>query len=108
MVVEIPQEAESSPMLKDVLFACHSLGMSVRFIPISEAEDEDWVTGHGKDRYIVTLLARKITARKIAAVSRIIADNGLNIDHIIRRSGRISLFDDVEDQKACVELSVRG
>lgn len=108
MVVEVPQEAESSPILKDVLFACHSLDMSVRFIPISEAEYEEWVAGQGKDRYIVTLLARKITARQIAAVSRIIADNGLNIDHINRLSGRISLSDDVSDQKACVELSVRG
>jgi phosphoserine phosphatase len=82
--------------------------MSVRFIPISEAEYEDWVTGQGKDRYIVTLLARKITARQIAAVSRIIAEHGLNIDHINRLSGRISLQHEAEDQKACVELSVRG
>lgn len=108
MVVEVPVASESSPILKDVLFACHGLGMSVRFIPISEAEYEDWVAGQGKDRYIVTLLARKITARQIAAVSRIIADNGLNIDHINRLSGRISLQSDAADQKACVELSVRG
>lgn len=108
MVVEVPRESDSSPILKDVLFACHGLGMSVRFIPISEAEYEDWVTGQGKDRYIVTLLARKITARQIAAVSRIIAEHGLNIDHVNRLSGRISLLEDADDQKACVELSVRG
>ena len=108
MVVEVPKESDSSPILKDVLFACHGLGMSVRFIPISEAEYEDWVTGQGKDRYIVTLLARKITARQIAAVSCIIAEHGLNIDHINRLSGRISLLEDATDQKACVELSVRG
>lgn len=108
MVVEIPEESDSSPVLKDVLFACHGLDMSVRFVPISEAEYEDWVTGQGKDRYIVTLLARKITARQIAAVSSIIAENGLNIDNINRLSGRISLRQSAADQKACVELSVRG
>ncbi len=108
MVVEIPQQAESSPILKDVLFACHGLDMAVRFIPIDEAEYEDWVTGQGKDRYIVTLLARKITALQIAAVTRIIAEHGLNIDNINRLSGRISLTGDEQDQKACVELSVRG
>ena len=30
MVVEVPAEEDSSPILKDVLFACHGLGMSVR------------------------------------------------------------------------------
>ncbi len=108
MVVEVPVESESSPILKDVLFACHSLGMAVRFTPINDAEYEDWVTGQGKERYIVTLLARKITARQIAAISSIIAEHGLNIDHINRLSGRISLQDEAADQKACVELSVRG
>lgn len=108
MVVEVPAQAESSPLLKDVLFACHSLDMAVRFIPIDEPEYEGWVTGQGKDRYIVTLLARKITARQIAAVTRIIAGQGLNIDNINRLSGRISLSGDERDQKACVELSVRG
>lgn len=108
MVVEVPAALEASPLLKDVLFACHNMGMAVRFTPINEAEYEAWVAGQGKDRYIVTLLARKITARQIAAVSRIIAEHGLNIDHINRLSGRISLKQEAADQKACVELSVRG
>lgn len=108
MVAEVPTGAESSPVLKDVLFACHSMGMLVRFEPIAEAEYEGWVQGQGKDRFIVTLLARKITAKHIAAVTSIVAGHGLNIDHINRLSGRISLGQQSRDQKACVELSVRG
>jgi phosphoserine phosphatase len=82
--------------------------MSVRFTPINESEYEAWVTGQGKDRFIVTILARKITAKHIAAVTSIVAGHGLNIDHINRLSGRISLGEQSLDQKACVELSVRG
>jgi len=108
MVVEVPPGAESSPVLKDVLFACHSLAMAVRFVPIDASEYEEWVTGQGKDRFIVTILARKITAKHIAAVTSIVAGHGLNIDHINRLSGRISLGEQQRDQKACVELSVRG
>lgn len=108
MVVEVPPESESSPVLKDMLFACHSLGMAVRFVPIDQGDYEDWVQGQGKDRYIVTMLARKITSKHIAAVTGIVAENGLNIDHINRLSGRISLSSEEPDQKACVELSVRG
>ncbi len=108
MVVEVSTSSESSPVLKDVLFACHEMGMVVRFVPINNNEYEDWVGGQGKDRYIVTMLARKITSKHIAAVTRIVADHGLNIDHINRLSGRISLATQDADQKACVELSVRG
>lgn len=108
MVVEVPTASESSPVLKDMLFACHSLGMSVRFVPIGQDEYEGWVLGQGKDRYIVTMLARKITSKHIAAVTSIVAKNSLNIDHINRLSGRISLSSEALDQKACVELSVRG
>ena len=64
--------------------------------------------GQGKDRFIVTILARKITAKHIAAVTSIVAGHNLNIDHINRLSGRISLGEQSLDQKACVELSVRG
>ncbi|AUM14972.1 phosphoserine phosphatase SerB [Ketobacter alkanivorans] len=108
MVIEVPPGSESSPVLKDVLFACHGMGMGVRFTPINNAEYEDWVGGQGKDRFIVTILARKITAKHIAAVTSIVAGHGLNIDHINRLSGRISLGEKSKDQKACVELSVRG
>ena len=107
MLVEVPPDEDSS-VLKDVLFACHRLGMAVRFEPIAATEYEAWVQGQGRDRYIVTILARKITARHIAAVSGIVADHGLNVDHINRLSGRISLSEQSRDQKACVELSVRG
>ncbi|HAG95800.1 MAG: phosphoserine phosphatase SerB [Pseudomonadales bacterium] len=108
MVVEVPPGSESSSVLKDVLFACHGMGMAVRFTPIDEAEYEEWVQGQGKDRFIVTILARKITAKHIAAVTSIVAGHNLNIDHINRLSGRISLGEQSLDQKACVELSVRG
>lgn len=108
MVVEVPSGSESSAVLKDVLFACHELGMAVRFEPITDSQYEEWVGGQGKDRHIVTMLARKITSKHIAAVTRIVANHGLNIDHINRLSGRISLTGSDTDQKACVELSVRG
>lgn len=109
MVVEVSSHAaESSPILKDILFRCHEMGMTVRFTPIDGEEYEHWVSNQGKDRYIVTLLARVITAQQIAAITRIVASNGLNIDHINRLSGRISLTHDQQHQKACVEFSVRG
>lgn len=108
MVVEMSDEVDSSPVLKDVLFRCHEMDMGVRFTPIDESDYEKWVEHQGKDRYIVTLLARIISAQQIAAITNIIASNDLNIDNINRLSGRISLDESQPDQKACVEFSVRG
>ena len=84
ILVEVPAAAESSSLLKDILFRCHELGLQVRFTPISTRAISNWVAGHGKPRHIITVLARKITAEHIARVSAIIAEFGLNIDRIDR------------------------
>lgn len=111
ILVEAPGGQNSSAALKDFLFEANKLGVSVRFKPIDEERYDDWVSGQGKDRYIITLLARKITAQQLGDVTRVIASNGLNIDNINRLSGRVNLDDDDEageQARACIEISVRG
>ena len=62
----------------------------------------------GKNRYILTLLGRKLTARQISAVTSILAEQGLNIDAIKRLTGRIPLNEEKANIRACIEFSVRG
>ncbi|MQX51709.1 phosphoserine phosphatase SerB [Alcanivorax sediminis] len=110
ILVETPQDADSSAVLKDVLFEAHKLNINVRFRPIDEDRYEEWVAGQGKDRHIITLLARKITAHQLADVTATVAENGLNIDSITRLSGRVHLEGETtnNDSRACIEISVRG
>lgn len=112
MLIETPSEQESALLMKAVLFASHDIGLTARFTPITAESYQHWVAGQGKPRYIVTLLARKITAEHIASVSALVADNGLNIDGLQRLSGRVPLGNEnritAEARKACVEFSVRG
>lgn len=110
MLIETPSEQESALLMKAVLFAAHDIGLTARFTPITAESYQQWVAGQGKPRYIVTLLARKITAEHIAAVSALVADNGLNIDGLQRLSGRVPLGNEAAAaaRKACVEFSVRG
>lgn len=110
ILVETPPDAESSSVLKDLLFEAHKLNINVRFRPIDEDRYEEWVAGQGKDRHIITLLARKITAEQLADVTTTVADNGLNIDSIARLSGRVHLEGEAlnQDSRACIEISVRG
>lgn len=99
----------SGDILKDLLFKAYELGVKIRFNPISIEEYEQWVARQGKDRWIITILGRKITARHIALVSDEIARQGLNIDSIIRLTGRPPLAEEFDSKsKMCVEFSVRG
>ncbi len=108
ILIEIPEEAQSSPILKDVLLCAHNLGINVKFTPIDEKLYNSWVDSQGKTRNIITLLAHTITAKQISKISSIIADNGLNIDSITRLSGRVHLNRPETRKKACVKFSFRG
>lgn len=110
VLVEMPSTADSSVVLKDVLFQAHGMGVSVRFRPVEGNAYEDWVATEGHARYIVTLLARQVTAEQLAEVTSIIAGHGLTIENIVRLSGRQSVAEGQsrESARACIELTVRG
>jgi phosphoserine phosphatase len=108
ILFEVPEDSESSPILKDLLFRSYELGMNAKFAPISLGHYEEWVKLQGKERYMVTLIARMISAQHIARVSDIIYEQNLNIDIINRLSGRPSLLTGDPKAIACVEFSVRG
>lgn len=111
ILAAIPSTAESAPVLKDVLFKAHEIGLTVSFTPVDSESYEQWVAGQGKDRHIITLLARTISAEHIASITAIVAEHGLNIDNINRLTGRVPLAQEVDSSvptRACVEFSVRG
>lgn len=109
ILVEIPDTAENSPILKDILFHVHAHGMHLRFVPVDGDAYESWVREQGKARYIITVIGRAITAAQLQPIAAAITANGLNIDDIERLSGRRSLQrKDTGPGRACIELSVRG
>jgi len=108
ILAHIPKEFESAPILKDVLFRCHELGIKARFYPIDNNTYDEWVLQQGKPRFIITLLARKITSEHVARVSRILFENKLNIEQISRLSGRLPLEETKNPTRACIELTARG
>lgn len=100
-------EENSGNVMKHVLFKAQEMGVNIQFSPISETDYNNWVSRQGKNRYILTVLGRRVEARQIEAVARLIADQGLNIDSIQRLSGRPSL-DPEKRIRACIEFSLRG
>ena len=99
---------KSGAIMKELLFKSSELGINIRFTPISERRYTAWVGMQGKNRYIITLLGRQLTARHIADVAGVISRQGLNIDAIKRMTGRVPLHEDERAPKSCIEFSVRG
>ena len=108
ILVEIPTKYKSSSILKDLLFEAHKLGIQIRFSPIEEDLYENWAAQQGKERRIITLLGRRITAEQLSKVAAVIAKNKLNIDVINRLSGRVSIKNTDTTQTACVQITVSG
>lgn len=107
ILIRLP--SDSQPVLKDLLFKAHELGVTMKLHPQAESEYSTWVEAADKQRHIVTLLARSISAQQIAAITNVVSDSGLNIDTIHRLSGRVPLdCGDFECSRACVEFTVRG
>lgn len=108
VLVEMPSEVHRSRVLDAIEVSVADYGLSVRATDISPQSYQHWVEGRGLARYIITLLARKITADQLAQVTGVVARHQLNIDNIKRLSGRIPLGELPALSKACVEFSVRG
>jgi phosphoserine phosphatase len=109
ILIELPPESDSHPVLKDVLFRAHEFDLQVRFTPVDLDHYQAWVHAQGQPRYIMTLIGNHLTARHLQALGQVATEHGLNIDHITRLSGRVSLaHDGAEEPRACVEFSLRG
>ena len=109
ILFKVTNLTDSGNILKEVLFKCSELNVNVRFTPVSIDRYENWVDRQGKSRYIVTLLGKVITAKQLSMVTKTVSEQNLNIDSIIRLTGRPSLeINDENSIRSCIELSVRG
>ncbi|WP_422139499.1 phosphoserine phosphatase SerB [Endozoicomonas sp. ALC020] len=96
IILRLPEGLETFPVVTDLRFHFDELELQFNYQALSDEDYEQWVSGQGNNRYILTLLSRNITAEQIAGVANITAEHGLNIDQITRLSGR------------CLEFSVGG
>lgn len=95
-------------IMKELLFKASELGVNIQFHPITYEEYDKWVSMQGKNRYILTLLGRRLSAKQISVVTNILSQQGMNIDAIKRLTGRLPLDKNKSGIRACIEFSVRG
>ena len=101
-------DKQSGDVMKELLFKTSELGVNIGFAPITDDNYEDWVNQQGKNRYILTVIGRSLSAKQIAAATKVIADQVWNIDSILRLTGRMSVKRPERNVRACIEFSLRG
>lgn len=106
IVFEMGEDAQSAPLLKDILMKSYELGLTIKFTPLSHEEYVEWAVNKNNSRFIITVLGRYLTAVQIHEVAKVIASNNLNIRTIYRLTHR-PLPDD-PDRRVCLEMNVEG
>ena len=94
--------------MKELLFKATELGVNIGFAPVTDEEYENWVGRQGKNRYILTIIGRTLSAKQIEAATKVITKQGLNIDSILRLTGRMSIKHPARNGKASIQFSLRG
>lgn len=108
-ILFMTDSSRSGEIFKQLIFKTNDLKVQINFSIVEEYDYEKWVGMQGKNRYIITILGRRLTALQISKVTRVISDQGLNIDAIRRLTGRIPIADNEKQMdKSCIEFSVRG
>ena len=88
IMVRVPEDQDPTLVIRKMRRRAEKLELKCKHTVIADAAYDDWIGEEGKSRYILTLLSRAVTAEQFAAVSQLVADQGLNIDVITRLSGR--------------------
>ncbi len=108
-LVELPDAAQRESLEKELLIELQAESIPTRFTTISRADYADWVAGHVKPRYILTVLAQQLSAQQLAAISAITRDQGLNIETVRRLSRSVAVDAPVAEQAvSSIEIGLRG
>ena len=62
-------EKMSGQVMKELLFKATELNINIDFKPVGDEEYEGWVEQQGKNRYILTVIGRSLSAKQIAAAA---------------------------------------
>jgi len=108
LLFRMHNKLHSGDAIKELLFKASEMGVHIKFKLVSDERYINWVNRQGQGRYIVTLLGKVLTAQQVSRVTKVLADEQLNIDFIKRLTGRTPLYNEDDNLRSCIELSVRG
>ena len=109
MLIEVARD-DSQKVFKDLVFLTHRMSIEIAFTPVSLPNYETMVKQQNTARFTVTVLSRVLEAKHLSQVTKVIAENGLNIDQIVRLSDLHSLSGRINQatSRSAFQLHVSG
>ena len=109
MMLQLPLDQDLDQLTELITNRAQNLDLQVKVTNVDPQQYAHWVKQQGADRYILTLLTREVAAEEIARVTKVTAEQGLNIHDIVRLSGRVPLDKPISnDIKSCIQFSLQG
>jgi phosphoserine phosphatase len=108
ILIDIPESGQSTSILKDLLFECHKSNTEISFKAVDLEEYESWISEQDKQRRILTLMGKNLSAKQVSEVCAVMTKHNLNIDTIIRLSERESLVIKNGGHVSSIQMSVSG
>ncbi|WP_305042851.1 phosphoserine phosphatase SerB [Geoalkalibacter sp.] len=95
VVIDFPTgESNQKPLIKDLLFLAKEWGLDLDFQVLDE---QDYRRRTGRNSYVLTIMGGEVNARALAQISRILAEDRVNIERISKLT---------QGQLRCVELLI--
>ncbi len=109
ILVDTVDQAENEKRRQILSDFVSSKNLSISFSDIDFSSYAQWVQKEDNSKFILTMLARKISAKHLSKVAEVIYKNGLNIDEVKRLSGRVLPDQETKkENKVCIEFSLVG
>ncbi len=108
ILIDIPESGKSASILKDLLFECHKSETKISFTAVDLEDYETWIAEQDKQRRILTLMGKSLSAKQVSDVCGVMTSHDLNIDTIVRLSERKSLIKHNGDHVSSIQMSVSG
>lgn len=124
IILDINQTSTHNSLSLEILFSAHkdeckdvlynlsskadNIDACIKFVPINKKESNNWLDNKNKNRYIITLLGKKLTAKQIVSVTNLIDKQGIKVDNIVRLTDTTALDTNRDKNNSSIELHISG
>ena len=106
-IVRLSRAAHAARMRQSILKKARELRVNAQICDIPEPELHEWAGSQSRQRFILTLMASRISAAQMSSVTGVLDAAGLTINFIERLSTIESATSKL-DPRICLELTVTG
>ncbi|MFW5932356.1 MAG: phosphoserine phosphatase SerB [Desulfohalobiaceae bacterium] len=109
LLLHFTDPAQSKPVLKELLYQAHNLGLDLEFSCIDPEDYQSWSSSAERKTYILTLLGRSLNTEHLYRIASLVRENQLDIAQIERLSNRRPLSRKQQEQGlTCIEMELSG